>query len=443
MIPRYYTPTFFSLDASNVRYCIDNRIYLEDGTHFSDFTGGLTSHSIWRWGDEKLVEVISKKLTRFPHLDYKFFYDDDRDALSAILLRALPFEGSDYSVFFPGLSGSDGIEAAIKLSYQYHCNNNEPGRKTILCFRESYHGSTLGALSLSDRPNLGLYKPLLPSNVLSLGEVNSFRNERSEEDEYAIGIEELSTVLTSKLGNQVCCLVGESIAGGLTGYVPKPRGYWSKVSELCKLRGIHLILDEVICGTGTSGKYYCFEHDGDFRPEFIVLGKTLAGGYFPLNAVVADKGILGKIRGADGRIQQSNTFQGYSAAVSAALYVQTLVSDSSFLGMVGAKSKLLVSSLEKNFASQNIPVKITGRGLRVSIQLGKNSDFFTRRVTRDLEKKERILVDGKWHRIVLSPQLTLHEDELIRVSELLVYYSHLHRDQLNKISDTNSDPQRR
>jgi adenosylmethionine-8-amino-7-oxononanoate aminotransferase len=420
--PNFYVPTFFEVYGSEIVRMKDNLIYFKDGRTLRDYTGGLTSHSIWPWGDPELINTITEKLHKFPHCDYKSFFDEDRDKLAGLLLNSIPKElgGKDYKVFYPGLSGSDAVESAIKLSYQYHCCRGEPQRTKILSFSESYHGSTLGSLCIGDRPNLSIYSNLFPNNIYKLPEVNHIRYRESELVHKNNSIAALKKLLEECDPETVCCVVGESISGGLTGYVPKPKAYWLEVQNLVKNYGVHLILDEVICGTGTSGTFYCAEQDC-IVPDQVVLGKTLAGGYLPLNAIVARSEIFETISGSDNaRIQQSNTFQGHSTAVVAAVYVQERIMQPSFLENVMQKGERVRSLLSVKLADLGIKFQLAGRGLRLSIQLAANNDAFCRKVAKDLEDKNSLIVDGKWHRIALSPQLTVDIGELEDCCDQLV-----------------------
>ena len=91
--------------------------------------------------------------------------------------------------------------------------------------------------------------------------------------------------LIKKIGPEnIAAFVGETILGGLIGDVPPTKNYWKGIRKICTENNIHLILDEVWCGTGAR-KYYCFEYD-EIVPDFVVLGKTLGCGYIPISCVI-------------------------------------------------------------------------------------------------------------------------------------------------------------
>lgn len=412
----HYIPTFLNESTDyTISQCFGHFIKTTDKT-FLDLTGGLTSHSVLAWNRTEIKEAISDQLNLYTHCDYKTFFDPLREELSKLIMSGLPIKlQKSYGIFFPGLSGSEGIESALKLSYQYRIENNDCARNKIIFFEEAYHGSTLGALSMTDRPNLKQYNPLFPDNYFKLSEVNYFRkNLQMSEEEYCTKkIQELEALLSDIDAEKVTALVGETISGGLTGYTNKPKGYWNIVREICSRHNIHLIMDEIICGTGTTGKYFCWEYD-NFSPCITVMGKTLAAGYMPLSALVVNKDILNVFKEGSGRIQQSNTFQGHSLAVAAAVATNKIILGTGFLKNVRAMGENIKQVIEKLLQNSNFFRGVNGRGLRFSIFYDcKNQDAFGRTVTKKVEMENNIIIDGKWHRITFSPALDFETDQLI------------------------------
>tara|TARA_B100001059_G_scaffold189256_1_gene191888 strand:+ start:14784 stop:16133 length:1350 start_codon:yes stop_codon:yes gene_type:complete len=446
-----YAPTFFESDMPAVERCFGHQIKFCNGNIVKDLTGGITSHSVLSWGDNDVADLVHKQLLTYSHLDYKTFHDPMRERLAKLLVKGVPQKdrGTGWSVFYPGLSGSDGIEGALKLAYQFHCAAGEPERSQIVSFRESYHGSTLGAMSLGDRPNLDMYSPLFPNNIHRLEELNSFRpppDVMNESDLLNHGIKNFEAVLRSVGPSKICCIVGETISGGLTGYVKRPTGYWRLIKEMCHRHGIILILDEIICGPGVSGTYYCWEQDRA-TPDITVMGKTLAGGYFPCNALLVKDEILDTIRSENGRIQQTNTFQGHSVALAVAEYVQKKICDEEFLGSVRSKGAAAVNLITDRLHRSARFQSCTGRGMRYSVQLrGELTDSFARQVTKSCENDAKLLVDGKWHRFTFSPQLDMDVGELLDLTSTFCdIFLNTDSTELKNLAseEDKSDPQRR
>lgn len=411
-----------------------------------DLTGGQTSHCTIGWGNESVIKAIQNQASQFCHADYKAFIDENRESLAEILLaeNTIGLE----KVYFSGNSGGEACEAAMKLSYQAHLLNGQR-RTQFISRRESYHGSSTDTMSLGDRPNLAIYTPIFPQNKIYVSEQNKYRNSGLNEtdDEYLIrSIAEIEQTIVANNPNNICAFIGESITGGLSGYVPPVKRYWSEVKRVLDKYGIHLILDEVITGTGTSGKYFCAEYDS-VEPDFLFIGKTLTSGYVPLSCVLLGKKISDLLCSSN-RIQHSTTHQGHSLGVAAALAVQKICKDSSNLAYVREVGEELRNRLVKNLSSSKFFKNVRGRGFRFAVEYGcKDNDTFGRLVTKRLFDQHQILVDGKWHRFTFSPMINEERQILIEVLDKfsdVFLKTEIEFDAINSTSKlSTSDPQAR
>jgi len=381
-------------------------LWTKDGRRLFDTTGGLTSHCILGWSHPPIVSAVEQQLRRISHIDYKGFVDENREELSDLLLSKS--ENGLNRVYFSGNSGGEACEAAMKLSFQSHYDSGDQGRHWFISRKQSYHGSSTDALSLGDRPNLDFFAPLLPTNRFKIAEHNVYRESHQGEtpDEYAKrSAGELEEAIVRIGPEKVCAFVAETIGGGLVGYVPPAGKYWKYVRDICTQYGVHLILDEVICGTGTTGKVYCCDWDG-ITPDFLFLGKTLASGYSPLSIVLTTAEVERAIASGQGRIQHSTTHQGHTLGVAAALAVQKIIHSDGFLAEVNATGKFIVSEIQRELAEHEFFRNIRGRGMRLAVEYSCDQmNQFGRCLTNALESRHGILIDGKWHRITLSPML--------------------------------------
>jgi adenosylmethionine-8-amino-7-oxononanoate aminotransferase len=303
----------------------------------------------------------------------------------------------------------------MKLSYQAHYDSGKKEKTWFISREQSYHGSTTDALAVGHRPNLDFYNRLLPQERAKIPEHNIFRNKYPDEtlDEYAHrSARQLEEKILEIGPEKVCAFIGETIMGGLVGDVPPAPNYWKYVSKICRKYDVHLILDEVWCGTGTSGKIYCIDWD-KITPDFIFLGKTLGAGFAPISAVVTSSRIEEKIRKGQGQIQHSNTFQGHSLCVAAALSVQKIIHDDDFLNAVNEKGEFLRNKLKDELGAHSFYSNIRGRGLRNSIEyLCEEQHLFGNALVQEMKDNHKILISGKWHRVSFSPALTITMDEL-------------------------------
>ena len=156
-------------------------IFDKNGKKYIDLTAGGTSFNLLGSGNNKVHQGIINQMNKFEHLDCKTFDDDNREILSEILINTSNvFTSSPKKVFFSGGSGSEGIEMAMHLSYQF-LKNQEIIKRNGSYQNQSYHGATSGALSLGERPNLEFYRPL--QSQLKKGECNYVRKKQNNESE--------------------------------------------------------------------------------------------------------------------------------------------------------------------------------------------------------------------------------------------------------------------
>src|SRR5690606_28969071 len=183
-------------------------------------------------------------------------------------------------VFVTG--GSEAVESCLKIALQYHAARGEMSRRRFIARQRSWHGNTLGALSISgfkDRrdPYEGA---LVPASHLS--PVNAYRPPAGvkPEDVAEYCADELEQEILRLGADKVAAFVFEPVVGAAGGAVPAPAGYAKKVREICDRYGVLMISDEVMCGAGRTGTWRALEHDG-VEPDLMSVAKGLAGGYLP------------------------------------------------------------------------------------------------------------------------------------------------------------------
>jgi len=412
----------------------DHTIVGKDGTEYLDLTAGGTSFALIGYGNKKVETAILKQLRKFSHLDCKTFEDKNREKLSEILINSSPaFKNKKRKVFFSGGSGAEAIEMAMHMSFQWHKENGNYKKKWFISRNQSYHGATSGALSIGERPNLEFYRSLQSNKRKRVSECNYFKNkhpEETEEDYTKRLVKELEDTI-HKIGSEnICAFIGETMMGGLVGDVPPTKNYWRDIGAVCKKNNIHLILDEIWCGTGVSGKYHCFEYD-NVLPDFLVLGKSLGCGYIPISAVIVDEEFNNVIEKGSGRIEMSCTFQGHSAAVAASLAVQEIITENGFIDEVYKKGNLIRETLKENLLDNPIVKNIRGRGVRNSLEYSTaDNNLFNQLLSERLFKEKNILISCKWHRTSFSHAMTLNYDEIN-------YYLESFCETFNQLSSTN------
>ena len=353
-----------------------------------DTTGGASSFAILGHNHPKVVKAIKKQLSKFSHIDYKIFNDENIETLSNILTKNS--RSNLKKVYFSGNSGAESCEAALRLSYQIRKLENKSSKKWFISRMQSYHGSTADALSLGQRPNLEFYRKTLSKfrSRIPMHHPLYLRRKSETMEEYAKrSAKELEKEILKIGPKNVSGFVGETIMGSLVGDVPPAKNYWRYIRNICNKYDVHLIIDECYCGTGTSGKYLCIDYD-QISPDFLFISKTLSAGYGALGAVLTNNSHYEKIK-KFGRFNHSTTMQGHSLSVAASLEVQNIVNKKMFLQKVASKGKYCRKVIYEELKNNRLLRDVRGRGLRFSVEhKSKNNDLFSKKLFSEMIKKE-------------------------------------------------------
>ena len=213
--------------------------------------------------------------------------------------------------------GSESVETALKLARQYQVEIGQTRRYQVLSRTQSYHGSTLGALSVSgNKRRREIYLPMV-REFAHVGIPYCYRCNYDCTDgcrncglEYAA---ELERAIESANG-EAAAFIFEPVSGATLGAVVPPPGYLQKVAEVCRRHGVLLIADEVMTGMGRTGRNFAIEH-WDIAPDILIAAKGLSSGYAPLGAVIATKKVVDGI--ASGSFLHGFTYNAHPVSLAA------------------------------------------------------------------------------------------------------------------------------
>lgn len=226
----------------------------------------------------------------------------------------------DYVIFFSN-SGSEANETAFKIARQYHQQNGEPNRYKFISRYRAYHGNSMGALSATGQAVRKYnYEPLAPG-FLHVSPPDSYRRPEGqtvEEFNLQCALEIEKTIIWEGKETIAAIIMEPVITGGGV-LVPHPI-YMEKVQEICIQYGVLLIIDEVICGFGRTGKKFGHMHF-HVKPDIVTMAKGLTSGYLPLSATAVRRDLYEKFKnsGEFGYFRHVNTFGGNPAACALAL----------------------------------------------------------------------------------------------------------------------------
>ncbi len=287
-------------------------LYGADGKEYIDLIGGISVCNVGH-RNPRVIEAIKKQLDDYLHIMvYGELVQSPQVQYAKKLADHLPYPLT--AVFFTA-SGSEATEGAMKLAKRY------TNRTQIISFKNSYHGSTQGALSVMGSEYWQqAFRPLLPG-ILQLP-YNSFND-------------------LERITEETACVIAETIQAEAGVIVPQ-NGWLKALRKKCDETGTLLVLDEIQCGFGRNGTLWAFEQF-DVVPDILLLGKALGGG-MPLGAFVADKKIMQSLA-HDPVLGHINTFGGHPVCCAAGSAAFDVLLDEKLVEAVKEKEKLFLTLL--------------------------------------------------------------------------------------------------
>jgi len=385
-------------------------IELANGHRLLDTTGGWTSFSVLGYSHPEVLDAMRAQMLKYCHMDYNIWSNPLLEDLAELLLSQAP--AGMNRVYYAGNGGSEAMEAALKLSYQLHHDSGRLEKRWFIARLQSFHGATLHCAAVSELPVLKIYDPILPEHRAQISQHNPYlgRGEDESLDDYARRCaQELEDKILEIGADKVCAFVGETQLGSLVGDVPPAPNYWKYIREVCDRHGVHVILDEIYCGLGRSGKIYNISWDG-IRPDFICVGKNLGAGYAPLSAVICDDRLEEVVVSptGNGRILQGHTHQGYALGAAAALAVQKIVHAPGMLAHIGSLGEHMRGRLERELGDHPFFKNVRGRGLMFSLEYDcADKNAFGLMLAKVMNERHGVLINAKWHRVSFTPAYIL------------------------------------
>jgi len=361
-------------------------IYLYDsrGKRYTDLVSGITVSNLGH-GHPAVVEAVRKQAGDYLHLMvYGEYVQAPQVRLAAKLAGLLP----------PGLgcvyfvnSGSEAVEGALKLAKR--CT----GRRKIVSFRNAYHGSTHGALSVTGSEELKkAFQPLLPE--VSFIEFNN-------------------PAQLEQITGETACVVAETVQAE-AGVIMPDDGFLQKLRDRCTETGALLVIDDVQMGMGRTGRLFSFGQYG-IEPDILVLAKAFGGG-MPLGAFISSKERMSTLS-HDPELGHITTFGGHPVSCAAALAALEYLLESGLIGLVEEKGKMFSDCLKAHPA-----VKVIRRaGLMLAVELDSPGRCH-RMMSLMLENgivSDRFLFRPQAFRI--APPLTITKDEIKETCKSILY----------------------
>ncbi len=410
-------------------------IYLYDktGKRYIDATSGPAVACLGH-GDAEIESAMAEQLGKLAYVTNQFFTTEAAETLADVLVEGAP-DGIAAAWIVCG--GSEAIESALKFARQYFVEIGEPERRRFIARRQSFHGSTLAALSVGGHAQRrATYAPLL-IECEHVSPCYAYRGLEAGESMADYGrrlADELEQKLLELGPETVCAFVAETVVGAALGTVPPVEGYFAHVRAVCEKYGVLLILDEIMCGMGRTGTLHACEAEG-ISADMIVVGKGLAAGFQPAGAVLISERVKGGIAEGSGIVKHGFTYMAHPVACAAALAVQRAIAGRDLLANVRRQGEVLRQRLESRFGNHPFVGDIRGRGLFWALELvrdrGTKEPFEPALALHARVKAESLArglicypgagtADGeRGDHVIISPPFIVTETEIDEIVELL------------------------
>ncbi|KPK83426.1 MAG: aminotransferase class III [Bacteroides sp. SM23_62_1] len=357
-------------------------LFSPDGKKYADLISGVSVSNIGH-NNPSVNRAVKHQIDRYMHLMvYGEYIQVPQVQLARLLAENLPV--SLNCTYFVN-SGSEAVEGAMKLSKRY------TGRPEIIAFKNGYHGSTQGALSvLGDESFKNPFRPLIPG--VSLLQFNNFDD-------------------LNRITEHVACVIVEPIQAEAGVRMPED-GFLNELRNKCRVTGSLLVFDEIQVGFGRTGTLFAFQDYG-IEPDILALAKSLGGG-LPLGAFIASRELLDVFK-TDPALGHITTFGGHPVSCAAGIASLEVLLQKGLIENVREKEQLF----RKNLIHPLIK-EIRGKGLLLAVELG------------DTEKTKKMIRKSMDNGIILdsflfcltafriSPPLTITEEEIKEICERLI-----------------------
>jgi acetylornithine/N-succinyldiaminopimelate aminotransferase len=352
------------------------RIFDKDGVEYIDFVSGVAVNCLGH-SNPKIVETIKKQSEKLMHIS-NYYWNENAMNLAGKLC-----ENSDHQKVFFCNSGTEAIETALKLSRKYGklSSKNNGNKNEIIYMNNSFHGRTMGALSVTGQPKYQeAFRPLIADvKSVKFNDVKEIENSVNE---------------------NTCAVILEPIQGE-GGIICADVEFLKAVRRLCDKYDALLIFDEVQCGIGRTGKLFAYQKYG-VVPDVICMAKALGGG-FPIGAVLAkEKAAEAFVPGDHG-----NTYGGNPFGTAIGYCILSELIDGKIIEAVDEKGEYIKSKLNAFKEKYKVIEEIRGMGLLIGIKLSTDTKLFSNKC---FEKKLLVITAGDGVVRLLPPLNVSKED---------------------------------
>ncbi len=341
-------------------------MYTEDGRKIIDGSSGAVLASLGH-GQKEMSEAIKKQADK---ITFAYRYDCITSVLEDASRQVCEASNYDFNKVFFVCGGSEAVEIAMKLARRYYLNCNRPKKYKIIARNQSYHGSTMGALSITGFParqdgyadylfEQGHIKPCYCYRCWDGLEPNTCSQECAKS---------LETEILRQGPESVAAYIMEPVSGmslcGAHGEIE----YFKQIKAICEKYDVLLIFDEVMCGIGRTGKMFAYQNF-DVKPDIIALGKAISGGYFPVGAIACNSKVYDAIEANSGEFPPGYSWAGNPVGAAVVCKNFEILARENLVEQVEEKGEYLKQRLIDMAKNHKIIGDIRGMGLMIGLEL--------------------------------------------------------------------------
>jgi adenosylmethionine-8-amino-7-oxononanoate aminotransferase len=373
-------------------------LFLADGRRILDAAGGAIVANIGH-GRREVAKAVARTLEATSYLVPPFATDERIELTERLVERWLP-RGLTRVTFTSG--GSESMDAALRLARQHHLAAGRPDRWKMIGRDLSYHGTTLGTLSVGghEKRRKGL-EPLLmnwpkaPACYCLRCPLGLSRPSCG-----VACVDAIETLIEREGPETIAAVVAEPVGGSTAGALVPPDEYWPRLAEICRRHGVLLIADEVMTGFGRTGRNFAVDHWG-VVPDILVGGKGLAGGYAPMGGLYTTDAVLAPLV-AQGEEFMFYTYAAHPSSCAAALAVLSILEREGLVVRAAEQGKRLLDRLRGALANHPHVAEVRGLGLLLAVELVRD------RATREpfpvaTKFTNRVVAAGFGHGVFFYP----------------------------------------
>ncbi|SPJ83709.1 adenosylmethionine-8-amino-7-oxononanoate aminotransferase [Fusarium torulosum] len=344
-------------------------VVFSNGKMMEDTTCGAAVACLG-YDNERVRTAMIKQMDNFSYSNSMFYGHEIGEQLAAELIKGT---NGEMSKVYLMCSGAEAMEAAMKMARQYYMelNPKQPQRINFIGREGSYHGSTLGSLSMGGHvARRKLFEGMLLDNVHRVSAANEYRGKadgQTTEDYVQQLADELDRKFQEVGPDTVAAFVCESLVGATLGTIPAPAGYFKAMKKVCDKYGALLILDEVMSGMGRCGSLHEWEQEG-VVPDIQTIAKGLAGGFAPMAGMFINHRVSSALMAGTGVFSHAHTYQGHPVGCAAALEVQRIVREDNLVDNVRENGQYLGKLLHEQLDDHPHVGNIRGRGFFWSLE---------------------------------------------------------------------------